>query len=254
MTNLEGRILRRRAAVSPPPGARSELWIMARLAELLGAPSSFSDDPETVFTELRAASAGGIADYSGVDYAMLDKELLDKELHDDGAGAYWPYPAGSSGTPRLFLDRFAHADGKAVLHPVAPSSSGVATGGTLTLTTGRLLEHYQSGTQTRRVGDLVSTSSEQSLQIHPVTAAGLGILDGAEVEVSNERGTVRAVARLSAAVRPDTVFLSFHFPGAGNANVLTSSETDPVSGMPEFKSTRVSVRVHRPAQSEVVGV
>ena len=254
MTNLEGRILRRRAAVSPPPGARSELWIMARLAELLGAPSSFSDDPETVFTELRAASAGGIADYSGVDYAMLDKELLDKELHDDGAGAYWPYPAGSSGTPRLFLDRFAHADGKAVLHPVAPSSSGVATGGTLTLTTGRLLEHYQSGTQTRRVGDLVSTSSEQSLQIHPVTAAGLGILDGAEVEVSNERGTVRAVARLSAAVRPDTVFLSFHFPGAGNANVLTSSETDPVSGMPEFKTTRVSVRVHRPAQSEVVGV
>ncbi|MBM7782592.1 molybdopterin oxidoreductase family protein [Arthrobacter tumbae] len=262
MTNLEGRILRRRAAVSPPPGARSELWIMARLAELLEAPSSFSDDPETVFTELRAASAGGLADYSGVDYAMLDAELL-----DGGAGAYWPYPAGSAGTPRLFLDSFAHADGRAVLHPVAPSSSsgsvsvpgsvsaaGFTAGGTLTLTTGRLLEHYQSGAQTRRVGDLVATSSEQALQIHPGTAAGLGILDGAEVEVSNERGTVRAVARLSAAVRPDTVFLSFHFPGAGNANVLTSSETDPVSGMPEFKTTRVSVRVHRPASSEVVGV
>lgn len=250
MTNLEGRILRRRAAVAPPPGARSELWIMARLAELLEAPSSFPDDPEAVFTELRAASAGGLADYSGVDYGMLDKELL-----GDGPAAYWPYPAGSSGTPRLFLDRFAHADGRAVLHPVVPSSSRVAgSDGMLALATGRLLEHYQSGTQTRRVGDLVATSSGQVLQIHPVTAAGLGILDGAEVEVSNERGTVLAVAALSTGVRPDTVFLSFHFAGLGNANVLTSSETDPVSGMPEFKTTRVSVRVHRTAQIEAVAV
>lgn len=249
MTNLEGRILRRRAAVTPPPGARSELWIMARLAELLDAPSSFPEDPEAVFTELRAASAGGLADYSGVDYSMLD----------DGAAAYWPYPAGSGGTPRLFLDSFAHPDGKAVLHAVAPSSSGVhaalpSSGGPLALATGRLLEHYQSGTQTRRVGDLTATSSNQALQIHPVTAAGLGILDGADVEISNERGTVVARAELSSAVRPDTVFLSFHFPGAGNANVLTSSETDPVSGMPEFKTTRVSVRVHRPAQIEAVAV
>ncbi len=269
MTNLEGRILRRRAAVAPPPGARSELWIMARLAELLEAPSSFPDDPEAVFTELRAASAGGLADYSGVDYAMLDKELLagevlagevlDGEFPDGGAAAYWPYPAGSGGTPRLFLDRFAHADGRAVLHPVAPPSSSVsasvaASDGMLTLATGRLLEHYQSGTQTRRVDGLLATSSEQVLQIHPVTAAGLGIMDGAGVEVSNERGTVLTVAGLSTAVRPDTVFLSFHFAGAGSANVLTSSETDPVSGMPEFKTTRVSVRVRRPARSEVVGV
>lgn len=253
MTNLEGRVLRRRAAVAPPPGARSELWIMARLAELLHAPSSFPDDPETVFTELRAASAGGLADYSGIDYAMLDKELLDKELLDDGAAAYWPYPAGSGGTPRLFLDRFAHADGRAVLHPVAPSSTWVpASDGTLALATGRLLEHYQSGTQTRRVDDLAATSSGQVLQVHPVTAVGLGILDGAEVAISNERGTVLAVAALSTAVRPDTVFLSFHFAGAGNANVLTSSETDPVSGMPEFKTTRVSVRVHRSTQIEAV--
>ncbi|SDH96128.1 assimilatory nitrate reductase (NADH) alpha subunit apoprotein [Arthrobacter subterraneus] len=255
MTNLEGRILRRRAAVTPPPGARSELWIMARLAELLEAPSSFSDDPETVFTELRAASAGGLADYSGVDYAMLDRELLDEGLPNGGAGAYWPYPAGSNGTPRLFLDRFAHPDGRAVLHPVAPSSSvSVPSDGRLALATGRLLEHYQSGTQTRRVGDLLATSNAQVLQIHPVTAAGLGIADGAEVEVSNERGTVFARAELSGAIRPDTVFLSFHFPGAGNANVLTSSETDPVSGMPEFKTTRVSVRVHRTAEIEAVAV
>ena len=63
-----------------------------------------------MFEELRLASAGGLADYSGIDYAMLDR----------GEAAYWPYPAGSTGTPRLFLDAFAHADGRAVFTPVTP--------------------------------------------------------------------------------------------------------------------------------------
>ena len=78
--------------VAAPAGVRSELWIMAELARRLEAPSTFSADPHTVFTELRAASAGGLADYSGIDYALLDS----------GAEAYWPYPAGGPGTPRLF--------------------------------------------------------------------------------------------------------------------------------------------------------
>src|SRR6478752_4605801 len=110
LTNLEGRVLRRRRALTPPPGVRSELWIMTRLAEMLHAPSTFSEDPETVFEELRLASSGGLADYSGIDYAMLDR----------GEAAYWPYPAGSAGTPRLFLDAFAHAGGRAVFTPVTP--------------------------------------------------------------------------------------------------------------------------------------
>ncbi|MFP5368494.1 MAG: molybdopterin oxidoreductase family protein, partial [Actinomycetes bacterium] len=175
MTNLEGRILRRRAAVPPPPGARSELWIMARLAEMLEAPSSFPDDPEAVFTELRAASAGGLADYSGIDYAMLDR----------GEAAYWPYPAGSTGTPRLFQDRFAHPDGKAVMTAVAPrrrrtpAASPDPAAKTMTLITGRLLEHYQSGAQTRRVAELLASKPEAKAQIHPAAAASLGITEGA---------------------------------------------------------------------------
>ena len=168
LTNLEGRVLRRRRALAPPPGARSELWIMARLAEALEAPSTYSEDPETVFEELRLASAGGLADYSGIDYAMLDR----------GEAAYWPYPAGSTGTPRLFLDGFAHADGKAVMTPVAPRrrrTPAATPPGTaqprpprpMTLITGRLLEHYQSGAQTRRVAELLAAQPEARLQIHP---------------------------------------------------------------------------------------
>lgn len=243
LTNLEGRVLRRRRALTPPAGARSELWIMARLAEALDAPSTYSEDPETVFEELRLASAGGLADYSGIDYAMLDR----------GEAAYWPYPAGSKGTPRLFRDRFAHADGKAVMTPVTPrrrrtpgaNPFGDGTGltaKTMTLITGRLLEHYQSGAQTRRVSELLEARPEAKLQLHPAAAASMGITEGAFVSVANERGEVLCRAELSTAIRPDTVFLPFHFPELESANRLTEAATDPISGMPEFKFNKVWVR------------
>ncbi|AOY72158.1 molybdopterin oxidoreductase family protein [Arthrobacter sp. TES] len=234
LTNLEGRVIRRRRALTPPPGVRSELWLMARLAELLQAPSTFSDDPGTVFSELRQASAGGLADYSGIDYAMLDR----------GEAAYWPYPVGSNGTPRLFTDGFAHADGRAVMVPVTPSKRAVRSfaDDSLALATGRLLEHYQSGAQTRRVAELLAAQPQVRLLIHPATAASRGITDGDYATVTNERGEVLCRAELSNAVRPDTVFLPFHFPGQENANRLTEAATDPISGMPEFKTSRVWVR------------
>jgi assimilatory nitrate reductase catalytic subunit len=238
LTNLEGRVLRRRPAIQPPAGARSELWIMARLAESLNAPSTYSEDPETVFEELRLASAGGLADYSGIDYAMLDR----------GEPAYWPYPAGSTGTPRLFLDTFAHPDGKAVMTPVTPrrrrtpAANPNAAAETMTLITGRLLEHYQSGAQTRRVSELLATQPEAKVQMHPAAAAAMGITDGAFVSVANERGEVLCRAELSTAIRPETVFLPFHFPELESANRLTEAATDPISGMPEFKFNKVWVR------------
>lgn len=238
LTNLEGRVLRRRRAIQPPAGARSELWIMARLAEALDAPSTYSEDPETVFEELRLASAGGLADYSGINYAMLDR----------GEAAYWPYPAGSTGTPRLFLDTFAHPDGKAVMTPVTPrrrrtpAANPDPAAQTMTLITGRLLEHYQSGAQTRRVSELLASQPEAKVQIHPAAAAAMGITEGTFVSVANERGEVVCRAELSTAIRPETVFLPFHFPELESANRLTEAATDPVSGMPEFKFNKVWVR------------
>lgn len=243
LTNLEGRVLRRRRALQPPAGARSELWIMARLAEALEAPSTYSEDPETVFEELRLASAGGLADYSGIDYAMLDR----------GEAAYWPYPAGSTGTPRLFLDAFAHPDGKAVMTPVAPrrrrtpappmGDGSAPAAKTMTLITGRLLEHYQSGAQTRRVSELLASQPEAKLQIHPAAAASMDISEGSFVSVANGRGEVVCRAELSTSIRPETVFLPFHFPELESANRLTEAATDPISGMPEFKFNQVWVRL-----------
>ncbi|MCH6471052.1 molybdopterin oxidoreductase family protein [Sinomonas terrae] len=236
MTNLEGRVLRRRRAVEPPPGARSELWILNRLAALLDAPSSFPTDPESVFEELRAASSGGLADYSGISYPMLDA----------GEEAYWPYPHGSRGTPRLFREGFAHDDGRARLVAVRASApSWTSTPEEFQLATGRLLEHYQSGAQTRRVAALTDAQPEPRLQIHPASAARLRIEDSGWVRVTRPGSDVPEVlcrAELSTGIRPDTVFLPFHFPGLSAANQVTEARTDPISGMPEFKTTRVLVR------------
>jgi assimilatory nitrate reductase catalytic subunit len=236
MTNLEGRVLRRRRALDAPAGVRSELDILADLAGRLGAPSEWPTDPAAVFDELARASAGGVADYSGLSHALLDEQLA------EGVAAHWPYPVGSSGTPRLFLDRFGHPDGRARLVPVRPRELTVGTApGELTLITGRLLEHYQSGAQTRRVPELNAAQPEARAELHPATAARLGIGDGDTVRVRNARGEVVARALLTAGMRLDTVFLPFHFAGRRCANLLTGAAVDPVSAMPEFKRTAVVV-------------
>ncbi|HEX5857196.1 MAG TPA: molybdopterin oxidoreductase family protein [Microbacterium sp.] len=242
MTNLEGRVLRRRRAAEPPAGIRDELWIMAELARRLDAPGTYSTDPEAVFEELRLASAGGIADYSGIDYALLDA----------GVAAHWPYPAGSTGSPRLFADRFWHDDGRARIVAVSPATvdERIPAAGELILITGRLLEHYQSGAQTRRVPELAAAQPEVRVSLHPATAQTLGILDGDMLELDNVRGAMRGRAALSTDLRPGTVFVPFHYGGDGAANLLTSDRVDPISAMPEFKTGVVRVRR---AEQELIG-
>jgi assimilatory nitrate reductase catalytic subunit len=234
MTSLEGRVIRRRKALDPPPGVRSELWILRELAARLGSPGVFSDDASDVFDELARASAGGIADYSGISYALLETD----------EPVYWPYPPGSAGTPRLFTERFGHEDERARIVAVGPAraSREQEQNDTLTLITGRLLEQYQSGTQTRRVPELYAAQPHARLQMHPATAARLQIVDGGMVEISNARGAVRCTAAVTGDIRYDTVFLPFHYPDAECANLLTADATDPISGMPEFKRTAVRVR------------
>ncbi|MCB2412105.1 molybdopterin oxidoreductase family protein, partial [Demequina sp. TTPB684] len=235
MTNLEGRVLRRRKAVDAPGQAKSELWVLAELARRLGCAAAFPTEASDVFDELAKASAGGVADYSGITYSRLD---AGEQLH-------WPCPASDGadhpGTERVFLDRFAKPDGLA--HMVAVRYQGprddVRASATLYLVTGRVLAHYQSGAQTRRVAELAAAEPEAYVQIHLAAAADLGVEEGDLVTVTSTRGSVVVPARLSADVRPDTVFMPFHW--AGSANVLTNDAVDPVSGMPEFKVCAVSV-------------
>ncbi|MGJ6980481.1 molybdopterin oxidoreductase family protein [Aestuariimicrobium soli] len=241
MTNLEGRVIRRRLAVEPPAGVRSELWLWRELAARLGVTEGFSSDPAEVFEELRLASAGGVADYSGISWQRLD---AGEELH-------WPCPADNHpGTPRVFLDRFPTPDGRARMLPVqhhAPADD-VRADADVHLITGRVLQHYQSGAQTRRVDELNSAQPGPFVEVHPLLADRIGLADGDEALLTTRRGQAIAVVRLSEDIRADTVFMAFHWSGLGSANRLTNDATDPISGMPEFKVTAVRIEAaHAPA-------
>ncbi|MFI9589961.1 molybdopterin oxidoreductase family protein [Nonomuraea sp. NPDC052265] len=229
MTNLEGRVLLRRRAVAPPEGVRGDLDVIAGLAARLG--HRFDTEPAAVFDELRRATAGGVADYSGITYERIAAET----------GVFWPCPSGDHpGTPRPFLDRFAHPDGRARFVPVEhrPPVEEPDQDYPVYLSTGRILSHYQSGAQTRRIASLVRAAPEPFVELHPDLAEQLGVAAGDLVLVSSRRGRSRAVARISDAIRRDTVFMPFHWEGA---NRLTNPALDPVSGMPEFKVCAVRV-------------
>jgi assimilatory nitrate reductase catalytic subunit len=233
LTNLEGRVLLRRKAMDAPPGVRGDLDVIAGLATRLGQPPErFPTDPEVVFEELRAASRGGPADYSGVTYARLRA----------GEALHWPVlTENHPGTPRLFLDRFAHADGRARFAAVdvrGPAESPDAEF-PLTATTGRVLQHYQSGAQTRAVAELLAAVPEAYVEVHPDTAHRAGLAEGAMASVVSRRGRVAARVRCVPSMRQDVVFLPFHFPDDGRANLVTNPALDPVSRMPEFKACAV---------------
>lgn len=238
MTNLEGRVLRRRALLPPPRGVRTDLELLHDLAVRLGEPADrYPVSARAVFEELRRASEGGRADYSGVTYERLEA----------GEALYWPCPGSPGrphpGTPRVFLDRFAHPDGRARFVPVDPGDrAGTADRAyPLHATTGRLLAHYQSGAQTRRVPRLTAAAPEQRLEIHPDTARRHGLAADSYAAVHSAHGTATARVRLVPTLRTDTVFLSFHFPGESNANRLTGPSLDPISRIPEFKVSAVRV-------------
>jgi assimilatory nitrate reductase catalytic subunit len=111
----------------------------------------------------------------------------------------------------------------------------------LYLTTGRVLSHYQSGTQTRRVPSLVAAEAEPFVEIHPQIAMRYGVADGELVRLRTRRGVATVRARYSTAVRLDTVFVPFHWPGLGRANRLTTEALDPYSKIPEFKIAAVAL-------------
>lgn len=267
MTNLEGRVLRRRKVVEPPSGPardeaeaegdgeetgpRSELWIWSELARRLGSPANFPVEPREVFEEIREATLGAAADYSGLAW----------ELIDAGHAPYWPVPSSTLsgeasmtgepvvGTSRMFQERFAHADGKARLSAIRPRRQAAPQAGELTFTTGRVMEHYQSGTQTRRVQALRQAHPEAVLTVHPAVAAQHGLEEGGRAVVESAQGSMVGVVELDDGIRTDTIFAPFHFPGSGTANRLTRGLTDPHSAMPEFKNTPAVIRPVREGEA-----
>jgi assimilatory nitrate reductase catalytic subunit len=234
MTNLEGRVIRRRRALPPPAGVLDDLQLIKELADRLGSGSHFSAEPRVVFDELRRASAGGIADYAGISYERIDRER----------GVFWPCPAEDHpGTPRLFGSSFETIDGRASFLRVdfrepheLPNADYPYV-----LTTGRLMGQYQSGTQTRRVPSPAQAQAQPEAQLHPDLARRLEIGNADIVQLTSRRGTAAFRARVTDEIRPDVVFVPFHWGGASAANALTDPALDPHSRMPAFKVCAVHV-------------
>jgi assimilatory nitrate reductase catalytic subunit len=240
LTNLEGRVLYRRAARPPPEGVKTDLEVMKLVATALGRGRFIADTPAEAFAELRRASAGGKADYAGISYERIRD-------HD---GVFWPCPREDGpDTPRLFADCFPTVDGKARCYAVRhqPPAEEPDDAFPFYLTTGRVTAHYQSGSQTRRVKSLLAAEPESFVEIHPSTAQGIGVRDGEVVAVVTRRGRATCQARFTSGIRFDTLFMPFHFPGAGRANTLTNDAVDPVSKIPEFKVA--AARVERLARA-----
>ncbi|XXX81796.1 molybdopterin oxidoreductase family protein [Sorangium sp. So ce134] len=236
MTNLEGRVILRQRVRRPPPGVKSDIEIFCELARRLGAGRHFQyESAEQVFDELRRATAGAKADYSGITYDRIRRER----------GVFWPCPSTEHpGTPRLFADRFHHPDGRARFHAVhhRPAAELPDDAYPLYFTTGRYKEHYNSGAQTRRVSKLEDAKPEPKVQVHPRLAARLGVVEGDWLLVESRRGAVVFRVSVTPEIRPDTLFAPFHWGGKKAANVLTKPALDPTSRMPEFKVCAVRAR------------
>jgi assimilatory nitrate reductase catalytic subunit len=236
VTQIEGRVIKINKCVDPPGEARQDWRIVQDIAAALGRKRGFTfESPREIFDELRRASAGGVADYAGITYERIEQEF----------GVFWPCPSEDHpGTPRLFEDgRFYFPDGKARFHvaPYSPPAEDIDDDYPIILTTGRVVSQFLSGAQTRRIGPLVDQYAEPRVEMHPRLAGRLGIADGDWTAIESRRGSCMLRAQVVTTIRPDTVFVPYHWAGARSINQATIAAQDPISKIPEFKVCAVRV-------------
>jgi assimilatory nitrate reductase catalytic subunit len=240
-------VIRINKAVDCPGESRQDWRIIQDIARALGRERGLTfSSPAEIFAELRQASKGGVADYSGISYEKIERQY----------GVFWPCPdEAHPGTPRLFEPGswnpvaqgngpFYFPDGKARFNvaPYTPPAEDVDEAYPLMLTTGRVISQFLSGEQTRRIGPLLDHYPEPRIEMHPVLAERLGIVDGEWVTAESRRGSITLQALVVKTIRPDTIFIPYHWPGRRSVNQLTISAQDPISKIPEFKVCAVRVR------------
>jgi assimilatory nitrate reductase catalytic subunit len=235
--SAEGRVLHIRKAVDPPANAWTDSRIICELARRLGKERYFPfQSTREIFDELREASRGGIADYYGITYERIDREM----------GVFWPCPSEDHpGTPRLMEGGVSmFPDGKCRLQVTEWRESGdpISEDFPLYFTTGRVVSQYLSGTQTRRIGGLVDMYPEPRVEIHPRLAESHGIGESDWVTITSRRADLTLRAMIVKTIRPDTVFVPYHWADEQSANKLTHRTLDPRSKIPEFKVSACRIR------------
>ena len=225
-TNGERRVQRVRKAVEPIAG-RAEWQVICEIATRMGYPMHYTH-PSEIMDEI--ASLTPI--YGGISYERLEKESLQ-----------WPCPTKNHpGTTTLYTDLFSRPGGLAKFMALDHKGSGEVPDSEYpyVLVTGRIREHYNNGSMTRRSPGIMELVPEELLEINAEDAVKLKIKNGDKVFVSSRRGKIRVKVRVTDRSQPGNVFLSFHFPEA-LSNLLTSEHKDPITGTPEYKACAVKI-------------
>ncbi|MFT4884308.1 MAG: formate dehydrogenase major subunit [Natronomonas sp.] len=227
-TNTERRVQLVNPVVDPPGDARPDWRVVQQLANRMGADWDY-ESPAAIMDEI--ARVAPI--YGGISHDRLERE----------GGLQWPCTDGNdAGTRFLYEDGFNFADGKARFVPADMGEPGELPDEEypLTLTTGRVLYHFHTGTLTRRVDALTDHVGESFVEIHPETAAEVGVSDGEFVRIDSPRGSIEVRAWVTDRPGKGVVFVPMHFAD-GAANELTGEYYDPTSGIPEYKVSSVRV-------------
>jgi formate dehydrogenase alpha subunit len=244
-TNTERRVQLSPAALKPLGESLPDWQILAeigaRLAEKLGIKCKFDYKSLAELTD-EFASLAPI--YGGITHdRLIPPKAGDSHLSSliSSLSLQWPCPTKDHpGTRFLHKDKFTRGLGK--FHPVeyrAPAEEPDAKY-PFVLTTGRVLEHYHTGSMSRRSRGPAFVVSEGFVQINPVDAERLGIQTGQRISVASRRGSIDIKAEVTDGIRPGTVFIPFHFAESA-ANMLTNTAVDPVAKIPEFKVCAVRV-------------
>jgi len=231
VTNSERRVQRVRAAVRPPEGARDDLAILFEMARRLGHDWG-EPDPEAVFDEMCRVSPS----HAGMSWPRI--EAL--------GGIQWPCVSPTELEPtflhgRLWADDPAERGRPAPFSPVEwqPPVDPLSADYPIRLTTGRRLDSYNTGVQSRRLRSPLRFG--ETIDLAPGDADDLGVGAGETVRVVSRRGAVEAPVRIDPGLRPGLAFMTMHFGDEVDTNLLTIDATDPKSGTAEFKATAIRV-------------
>jgi len=230
-TNTERRVQRVRKAVDPPGQARADWDIVCDLARRMGYAMSYRSA-----SDIQDEIASLTPSYGGITYDRLERDTLQ-----------WPCPdASHPGTPVLHVGKFTRGLGK--FHPVEflPAKELPDADYPFVLSTGRILQHFHTGTMTRRTEVLDTLVPQGVLEMNPDDAQRLGVADEQMVRVASRRGQIEIAARVTERVAPGTTFLAFHYREAP-ANRLTIAALDPMAKIPELKVCAVKIEPDRQA-------